>query len=446
MVDNSRFSYGLRRFHLARGRDGSLMRETVISAPRVKIWQSAALIVAMLALVVASNSFIGRIYPTFLSPLPLSLVSGFAIFLALTALPLFLLARFSFGYVVGLWMYVMVVGFIFLSYSTKLHYDHDQARISALASLITFLIPALFLRFQIPSFSITPRAMNALMICALIASAVVVIACAIYGFRIAGLYESLTMREEIARPRLLDYLSGIVSGAVLPFCFAYSALNRRWLLSAIAAILLLAFFPVLLNKTVLMAPAWLAFLLVLYAVFRPKTATALAIMVPTVVGLTGYSLLTHPSDLTPLGNINLRMIATPSIALDYYFAFFSTHPNTNFCQINFVRLFTECPYTEQLGVIMKREYDLGNFNGSLFTTEGIASVGPVLAPLATFVCGIIIGLGNLASSRLSPALVAVSSGILVQALTNVPLSTVLLSNGGAVLFLLWLISPPKSLT
>jgi hypothetical protein len=92
-------------------------------------------------------------------------------------------------------------------------------------------------------------------------------------------------------------------------------------------------------------------------------------------------------------------------------------------------------------VILKHEYDLGNFNGSLFTTEGIASVGPVLAPIATFVCGIIIGLANIASSRLSPTLVAVSSGVLVQALTNVPLSTVLLSNGGAVLFMLWLVSP-----
>ena len=31
---------------------------------------------------------------------------------------------------------------------------------------------------------------------------------------------------------------------------------------------------------------------------------------------------------------------------------------------------------------MERAYELGNFNASLFATEGIASVGHVFAPLA----------------------------------------------------------------
>jgi hypothetical protein len=141
------------------------------------------------------------------------------------------------------------------------------------------------------------------------------------------------------------------------------------------------------------------------------------------------------------GLINIRMVAIPSSALDYYFEFFSKNPTTHFCQIGLIKAIIGCPYTEQLGVLLQREYNLGNFNGSLFTTEGIASVGPNWAPVATFVCGIVIGLGNVASSRLSPVLVAVSSAILVQSLMNVPLSTVMLSNGGAVLLLLWLISP-----
>ncbi|WP_156908899.1 hypothetical protein [Bradyrhizobium murdochi] len=403
--------------------------------------KQAALILALLALLIASNSHVALIFPSYISPLHFSRLSDAvtAIALNLCPLPLFILARFSFGYVVALWMYGMIAGFIFLSYSTTLEYNHDQARISALLCLISFLVPALFLRLKITPFSIMPRTMDALMIGALIASAAVVAACAMYGFRLAGLLESLAMREEVVRPRLLNYLSGIASGAILPFCFAYFALNRRWVPTAIAAILLLSFFPVLLNKTVLMAPAWLVFLLVLYTVFNPKMATVLSILIPLTLGAGAYFLLPDIGRYA-IGYINFRMIAIPSLALDHYFAFFSTHPYTNFCQINFVRLFTDCPYTEQLGIILKREYDLGNFNGSLFTTEGIASVGPVLAPISTFVCGIIIGLGNVASARLSPPLIAVSSGILVQALMNVPLSTVLLSNGGAALFALWFIS------
>ena len=44
---------------------------------------------------------------------------------------LFVLARFSFGYVVGFYFYTMVLGFIWLSNFTKYHYDHKLAALSA---------------------------------------------------------------------------------------------------------------------------------------------------------------------------------------------------------------------------------------------------------------------------------------------------------------------------
>jgi len=56
-------------------------------------------------------------------------------------------------------------------------------------------------------------------------------------------------------------------------------------------------------------------------------------------------------------------------------------------------------------------------------------------------CGIVIGLTNATAVRLSPVIVAVSSGVLVQTLMNVPLSTGLLTGGGALLFALWAIAP-----
>jgi hypothetical protein len=188
-------------------------------------------------------------------------------------------------------------------------------------------------------------------------------------------------------------MNGACTGAILPFAIAYFGLQRRWLLSGGAALLLLAFFPLILNKTVLFTPVWLAFLSVLFRSFKPKTATVLSLMLPMSAGGALY-LMSPEIGVHALGLINLRMIAIPSIALDHYFAFFSTHPITNFCQINIVRLFAECPYTEQLGVILANEYHQGNFNGSLFTTEGIASLGPVWAPFGTFLCGLIIALGN----------------------------------------------------
>jgi len=80
-------------------------------------------------------------------------------------------------------------------------------------------------------------------------------------------------------------------------------------------------------------------------------------------------------------------------------------------------------------------------NASLFATEGIASVGPKLAPLSALACGMVIGLANRLSAGLPPRFILLSGGLLLQILLNVPLTTSLLSNGAAVLFLLWSIMP-----
>lgn len=138
--------------------------------------------------------------------------------------------------------------------------------------------------------------------------------------------------------------------------------------------------------------------------------------------------------------INARMIAMPSVALEVYNNFFSTHDLTHFCQINVVRPFVGCPYSQPLSVVMNNNYSFGNFNASLFATEGIASVGLALAPLSVLVCGLVIALSNRVSSGLPPRFILLSGGVLPHIFLNVPFSTTLLSDGAAVLFLLWYIT------
>ena len=46
--------------------------------------------------------------------------------------PLFLRARFSFGYLVGCSFYGMITGFIWVTYFSGLEYDHARARLSAI--------------------------------------------------------------------------------------------------------------------------------------------------------------------------------------------------------------------------------------------------------------------------------------------------------------------------
>jgi hypothetical protein len=124
-----------------------------------------------------------------------------------------------------------------------------------------------------------------------------------------------------------------------------------------------------------------------------------------------------------------------------YSDFFSGHQLTYFCQISVLKPFVSCPYNEYLSIVMAKAYQLGNLNASLFATEGVASVGPVLAPLAAFGCGLVISLANRLSSGLPSRFILLSGGIFPQILLNVPLATTLLTNGAAVLFLLWYVTP-----
>ena len=142
-----------------------------------------------------------------------------------------------------------------------------------------------------------------------------------------------------------------------------------------------------------------------------------------------------------IGTINSRMMAMPPVALEVYNNFFFNHDLTHFCQINVLKPFVRCPYSEQLSIVMDNAYTYGAFNASLFATEGIASVGLTLSPLSALVCGLAIAVSNRLSSGLPQRFVLLSGGVLPQIFLNVPFSTTLLSHGALVLFLLWYITP-----
>jgi hypothetical protein len=201
-----------------------------------------------------------------------------------------------------------------------------------------------------------------------------------------------------------------------------------------------------LKKTVLLAVVWLPFLFLMFRTFEPKRAVVLTLLIPMGVGLAAYIGVPQGNPMERLaafmfGFANYRMFAFPSLALDRYSDFFASHELTHFCQISLIRAIKGCPYAYQLGTEMDARYHMGNLNASLFATEGIASVGPIWAPASALVCGLILSVGNSISARLSPSLIAVSSGLVVQALINVPLSAAFLSSGLFVLLLLWAVTP-----
>ena len=228
--------------------------------------------------------------------------------------------------------------------------------------------------------------------------------------------------------------------ALLPFAFAgFVAREAHWRAGAVLVLLFL-FYPITLTKSTLFAPFWLVAMLLLSRLVETRTAVVLSLLVPVAAGLLLLDLLGAPA-VQYFSIVNARLAAIPSVAMDVYNDFFSRHELTHFCQISLLKSVTDCPYREQLGIVMRKAYGLGNFNGSLFVTEGIASVGVWFAPVSVFVCGLVIALGNRLSAGLPARFILISGAIMPQVLLNVPLTTVLLTHGAALLFLLWYVTP-----
>jgi hypothetical protein len=358
---------------------------------------------------------------------------------------LFVYARFSFGYFVGFYLYSMLLGYLWLNCFSDLDYNHRLAGLSAAISAVAFLLPALLISFPIRQTFVLSMRMLDLLLGLIFVLAVATIAIgAIYNFRIVALGDIYEFREKLEFPTVISYLTGILSSALLPFAFAVFAVRKKYWMAGIVLVLLLLFYPVVLNKLVFFTPAWLVTFVLLSRFFGPRTAVILSLLVPALVGLILPKMdapFYFGAGQRYFYTVNFRILAIPAAAMDVYSDFFSKHNLTWFCHISIVKPFVACPYQDQLSIVMERAYKLGNFNASLFASEGIASVGLLLAPVATFACGLVIALGNSLSAGLPNRFVLISGAVFPQILLNVPLSVAMVSHGLAVLFLLWYITP-----
>lgn len=410
-------------------------------------WRLALVILLWIVVCSLSSIFVARSFPGY-HYLYHGDVPG-ALMWAAAFSPVFLLfvfAEFSFGYFIGFYFTGMVLGYLWLNHFSDFGYDRTTAQLSAVASAIAFLLPALFVSSPLrPLFTMSELAFERLLTVIFWLSLVALAVAATYNFRFVAFSDASNARGELSPlPPILRYLLGTASSAALPFVFACHAARRRFWRAGAVLLLLLLFYPVTVAKTELFAPVWLVFLAVLLRIFGARATVILSLLLPGLIGILAYSV--HEGDITRpwtyFANVNFRMLAIPSVAMDVYNEFFSKHELTYFCQIRMLKSFISCPYGTQLGVVMRENFPFGgNFNASLFSTEGIASVGTLLAPIPVLACGLVVALANRLSAGLPSSIVLVSSAILCQILLNVPLSTVMLSYGGGVLFLLWYVTP-----
>jgi hypothetical protein len=395
-------------------------------------------------LMCASLAVVALIYPTFHIEFDVDRITAPMWFVLLVAAVgmLFAVARFSFGYAVSFYIYSVVLGFIWLSYFTNFEYDHDVARISALASLVAFMLPALFIRSAIRQrIILSPDMIDPLLFVILSMSAATITVCSLYGFDVPDDLENMyQLREQLAYPALLNYLSGTCISVLLPFSLACSIERRRWIVAGITIFLSLAFYPVALSKLALIAPFWVLFLAGLSYFLNVRFATIVSLLAPMLIGLIAIVNVSGLPATYLFGMINFRMLAIPASAIDHYNDFFASAPLTYFCQVSWLKAIVGCPYKEQLSVIFSDVYHVGNYNASMIG-EGVASLGNFGAPLSLFCCGLVIALGNRLSVGLPDRFVLSSSGIILQVLMNVGLTTALLTHGLWLLFALWHILP-----
>jgi hypothetical protein len=359
----------------------------------------------------------------------------------------FVFSDFSFGYFSGFYLYTMIAGFFWVNAFSGLAYDHNRALISAAASVALFLMPSLVIRAPGWTFQISNELFDRIPEGILYLTTAILIVCAYDGFHFVGLSGMVQYRNELAQThsRLIEYVIGNINGALIPFAFACFLVRKRWLmLTALCAVSLL-FYPVTLTKISLLVAPFMIFMAAISSRFEARTCVILSLLVPLIVGLLAV-VGVESTDATSARSVifmilNFRLLAIPAISLEHYFAFFSDHPLTHFCQISLLKPMIACPYSDQLGPVFANQYHLGNMNASLFATEGVASVGPMLAPIVALVCGLVIALGNKVSEGLPPRFVLISAAVIPHVLLNVPLSTALVSDGFGVLLLLWCVTP-----
>jgi len=366
---------------------------------------------------------------------------------AVLLLPLFVLSRFSFGYFVGFALYTIIVGYLWLARFSMLDYDHSFGVVSALLSLLAFLLPALFVTSPVRQHIVLSRAVFDRVLTAILALSTAVIAIgAFYNFRPVGLDHIYDVRATLDLPRPLIYGIGICSNALLPFAFACYFMRGDRFRAAATLLLLLLFYPIMLTKLALFTPAWLLFLVLLTGYFEARIAVVLSLLLVISIGVALQlaqmaGALPYSLTIQYFGAANFRMIGVPSIVLDMYGDFFTKHSPTYFCQVTFLKPFVSCPYSEPLQAIMAKNYPMGSANASLLASEGFASLGIKWAPLSALACGLVVAVVNRLSAGLPPRFIMLSGGILLQVLMNVPMTTSMLTNGAAFLFVLWYVTP-----
>ena len=198
---------------------------------------------------------------------------------------LFVFARFSFGYFIGFSLFTMVLGFIWLNSFSKFNYDHRLAGLSAAASAVLFLLPALLINAPVKqTFALSPRALEHLLKFILLLALGTIVAASFYNFRLVSIrqiYDFPTFHFSISISTL-SQRSPFSGADTLPDrnCVHGAAAVRLRLLSGAQSplvgwpcrsFLMLLFYPITLSKFALFSAAWMVVVADAFEDFRAQS-------------------------------------------------------------------------------------------------------------------------------------------------------------------------------
>ncbi len=116
---------------------------------------------------------------------------------------LFSIARFSFGYLVGFYLYTIILGYLWLNCFSDLDYNHQITGLSAAAAAAAFLVPALLITSPIKqTYVLSEHAFDRLLtFLSLFVTATIIIG-GIYNFRFAAIGDIYVFRDKLEFPTL----------------------------------------------------------------------------------------------------------------------------------------------------------------------------------------------------------------------------------------------------
>jgi hypothetical protein len=346
----------------------------------------------------------------------------------------------AFWFYCSLWVLIYCVNFLLIAPTTQFLYDVGFATAMVVLSFPVFAA-ASALPIRLPIAPISPKIMDRIALALAAQLIVAVLLGASYNFSLVNFRDASELRDDIIElPPTLAYLTFMNICAICPYLVAWFYYRKAMVLAALVVFLSLAFFPITLLKFALLSGPLVFMTLVATRIFPLRVVAVASILIPLAAGVMWESAAMEQGDLT-FAFYNMRLVALPASILDHYLEFFRENPYTYFCHVGLLKGYMDCPYTEQLSVVLAERFKLGNMNASFLATEGVAALGPQFMPAAAAMGGLAIAVGKGLARGLPERFVLVSGFLAPILFLNIPLTTFMLTGGYFGLVLLWMITP-----